>query len=39
MGARIEHQQFQHIVILFPYQQPVWLDVTLPLTSQIDEWY
>ena len=32
MSTRIEHQQFQHIVILFPYQQPVWLDVTLPLT-------
>ena len=39
MGARIEHQQFQHIIILIPYQQPIRLDVTLPLTSQIDEWY
>ena len=35
VSAGIEHQQLQFVALLFPYQQPVGLYVTLPLALAV----
>ena len=35
VGAGVEHKQFQFVTYLLPYQQPVGLDVALPLALAV----
>ena len=35
MSTRIYHDEYELLVVLFPDEQPVRLDVTLPLTFTI----
>ena len=37
VSAGVEHQQFQFVSFLLPYQQPVGLDVALPLALAVSK--